>query len=136
MKDKWKSIFGHPLTIALLSGLIGGLVVFLLTSHLYYKPTLNLLQQQIQFNNAWEHYNGLRDAIHEKWYYMHSEDYGKQSFPPASIYDDKFKEISDNCSAIRETLRAKQWNESWELVETVYDMLKELPGPLWVEKQQ
>jgi len=142
VEDRWKSIFA-PLTIAFLSGLVGGLLVFFLTNCIYYKPSLDLLQQQvtaineqIQFNNAWEHYNGLREAIHEKWYYMHSADYDEEFFTPASTYNYEFEEISKHCEGIRNTLRDKKWDESWESVETGYDKLQELPGPLWVKKQE
>lgn len=150
IKDKWKSVLENRLLIAIIGGLVGALVIFLLTYHCYYKGSLsyyerslNLLQQQvagvyeqIEASNAWEHYNGLREAIHQKWYYIHSDDYDEQLYGPASTHDWDFREISTHCDKIRDTLRAKNYTESWELVEKGHDLLKRLPGPVWVKKSK
>ena len=143
MKDKRKSIWKYVLTVV-----VTGVVTFVPTYHFYYQQALGYQQQQvavmqeqvkaineeIEANNAWEHYNSLRDAIHEKWYYIRSDDYDKLLFGSAFLYDYDFEQISEHCDGIREALRAKNWKECWESVETGYDMLKKLPGPLWIEK--
>lgn len=142
MKDKWKSVFENRLVIAIIGGFVGALVVFLPTYYCYYEESLGLLQrqvagiyEQIEANNAWEHYNGLREAIHEKWYYIHSDDYDEQVYGPASTHDWDFEQISAHCDEIRDSLNAENYTESRELVEKGYDLLKAFPGPLWLKKR-
>jgi len=137
MEGKRKSIFGHDLTMRLICVFVGAVLAFLPMYLLYYQHSLNLLQEQVEAsneqiraNNAWQHYNGFRESIYEKWYYLCSD-----NAPGLCPYEWKFREISEDCDKIREALGAENWTESWELVEDGYGLLRELPGPLWVEQQ-
>jgi len=127
MKDKWKSIWGHRLTITLISVA----ATFFLTNHFYYQPSLNFLRQQVIQTNeqleaasAWAHYEGFRACVYEHWHYLCR--YSDSLF--GCPYDSDFEAISQHCEEIRKALAAKDWEKSWELVEDGYVMLEELPG--------
>ena len=135
----WKSV-----VIAIIGGFVGAVLVFIPTYYCYYKDSLGLVKQQVEgvheqikANSGWEHYNGLRVLIHQKWSFLHSDDYDEMitDCGPASIYDVVFERISEHCDKVRGSLNAENYTQSWELVEECYDLLKVLPGALSLSVQ-